>query len=422
MIQRFVGMSVVWLFTAIGWLVLSGTVDIRTGAADRTMKNKVGNLWGTAQTLVPPEISWSKEVIRKQESIQKDQSGSEVTTTRLIPETHRYNTPLQNSDIWVQVDLEHRRKGLLWYSTYTADFLATYQFANEDDDPHTHFFTFPLPDPNGVYDNFSCFLNDQPAPYNLFEHMIQVRVKLNPGETARISVGFRSFGQDDWRYLFRRDGEVGMVKDFQLSLITNFEDIDFPDGTLSPTLKEPTESGWKLTWTYSNLMSGSGIGIRMPSRINPGPFVSRVTRFAPVSLLFFFFVLFVITVVNKLPLRTEHYFFLACAFFAFHLLFAYLVDHVDLHLSFFISSVVSIFLVVSYLRLVAGRTFAMREAGLSQFIYLVLFSYSFFFEGYTGLIVTVGAILTLFITMQMTARRQHVIKGISPEYPNLSTP
>ena len=34
----------------------------------------------------------------------------------------------------------------------------------------------------------------------------------------------------------------------------------------------------------------------------------------------------------------------------------------------------------------------------------MLFSYAFFFEGYTGLTVTVGAVLTLFVLMQLTAR------------------
>ena len=31
-------------------------------------------------------------------------------------------------------------------------------------------------------------------------------------------------------------------------------------------------------------------------------------------------------------------------------------------------------------------------------------SYAFFFKGYTGLVVTIGAILSLFIVMQLTAR------------------
>jgi len=33
-----------------------------------------------------------------------------------------------------------------------------------------------------------------------------------------------------------------------------------------------------------------------------------------------------------------------------------------------------------------------------------LFSYAFFFEGFTGLAVTIGTIITLFVVMQMTGR------------------
>jgi VIT1/CCC1 family predicted Fe2+/Mn2+ transporter len=61
-------------------------------------------------------------------------------------------------------------------------------------------------------------------------------------------------------------------------------------------------------------------------------------------------------------------------------------------------------LVISYLRLVTGMRRALLQAGVAQMVFLVLFSYAFFFEGYTGLSVTVGAIITLFVLMQMTAR------------------
>jgi inner membrane protein involved in colicin E2 resistance len=99
-----------------------------------------------------------------------------------------------------------------------------------------------------------------------------------------------------------------------------------------------------------------------------------------------------------------HYFFLAAAFFAFHLLLAYLADHISIHAAFAICSAVSIFLVVSYLRIVVNATFAWREAALAQFVYLVLFSYAFFFQGFTGLAITIGAIISLFAAMQVTAR------------------
>jgi hypothetical protein len=59
---------------------------------------------------------------------------------------------------------------------------------------------------------------------------------------------------------------------------------------------------------------------------------------------------------------------------------------------------------VSYLRRVAGARLALGEAAVAQIVFLVLFSYAFFFEGYTGLTVTIGAIATLFVLMQATAR------------------
>jgi inner membrane protein involved in colicin E2 resistance len=99
-----------------------------------------------------------------------------------------------------------------------------------------------------------------------------------------------------------------------------------------------------------------------------------------------------------------NYFFLAAAFFAFHLLLAYLVDHVPVHAAFVLASTASIVLVVSYLRLVCGLRAALVEAGLAQLVFLVLFSYAFFFEGFTGLTVTIGAVLTLFVLMQLTGR------------------
>ena len=68
------------------------------------------------------------------------------------------------------------------------------------------------------------------------------------------------------------------------------------------------------------------------------------------------------------------------------------------------ASVVSVGLVVSYLRTVVGPRFAVLEAGLAQFVYLVLFSFSFFLKGFTGLAITIGCIVTLFVAMQVTAK------------------
>jgi len=60
--------------------------------------------------------------------------------------------------------------------------------------------------------------------------------------------------------------------------------------------------------------------------------------------------------------------------------------------------------VVSYMRLVAGARFAVLYAGLAQLVYLVGFSYAFFFVGYTGLSIVIVAILTLLVIMMATGR------------------
>jgi inner membrane protein involved in colicin E2 resistance len=142
----------------------------------------------------------------------------------------------------------------------------------------------------------------------------------------------------------------------------------------------------------------------MPEKLQPGPLAGQISYFAPVSLFFFFFLMFIITTLRDIELHPMNYFFLASAFFAFHLLLAYLADHISIHLAFAICSLVSIFLVVSYLRLVVGMRFAAVEAASAQLIYLVLFSYAFFFKGFTGLAITIGAIATLFVVMQATGR------------------
>src|SRR5213596_63279 len=117
--------------------------------------------------------------------------------------------------------------------------------------------------------------------------------------------------------------------------------------------------GWDLAWRYSNLISGFQIDITMPEKLQPGPLAGEISYFAPVSLLLFFFLMFTITTLRSIDLHPMNYFFLAAAFFSFHLLLAYLVDHIAIHLAFLICSGVSIFLVVSYLRIVVGPRFAL---------------------------------------------------------------
>jgi inner membrane protein involved in colicin E2 resistance len=146
------------------------------------------------------------------------------------------------------------------------------------------------------------------------------------------------------------------------------------------------------------------MGVVTPTRIQPGELASEMSYSAPISLGFFMLWMFVLSLLRGIDLHPINHLFLAAAFFSFHLLFAYTADRLPVEGAFALASVVSVTLVVSYLRLVVGPAFALREAGLAQMLYLVGFSLAHFWDGYTGLTVTVLGILTLFVLMQMTGR------------------
>ena len=51
-----------------------------------------------------------------------------------------------------------------------------------------------------------------------------------------------------------------------------------------------------------------------------------------------------------------------------------------------------------------GAQLIVRESQVAQFVYLVAFSYAFFLKGFTGLAITGGTVVSLFVVMQVTGR------------------
>ena len=398
MIKRIVALSLIFCMTALAWVILGSVTQFRTRAQDTTLKHSVRQLWGTAQKQRAPYVYYQTQIEKKVKT-----TSNSKTEIEIITETKDNQAILDSSYITVDLELDRRKKGLLWYSTYRVLYSGEYIIENTTNKEKDYFFVYTFPTNDGIYDNFEMTIDGKEIEKLIPSNgKITKRLEIGPGDSRIVSIGYGSQGMDDWWYIF--GSGVSHIRNFKLIMTTDFDDIDFPENSISPVEKEKTESGWKLTWHYSNLISGIQIGMGMPKKLNPGPFVSRVSYFAPVSLFLFMFLVFVISIVKKINIHPMNYFFIAAAFFSFHLLLAYLVDHMALHPSLLICSVVSIFLVISYMRLVVGVRFAYLEIGISQFVYLVLFSYAFFLEGFTGLAITICCILTLFIVMHNTAR------------------
>jgi Inner membrane protein CreD len=411
--RRLIAIALVWLGCSVAWMILGSTLLVRSGETSSRLGDDVSELWGPPMRQLPPSAT---------ALLPEDQAapaGPRVPARPVdpgapyaapsLPRTAGPTPPipLVGSEIQVALALQHRQKGLVWFPTYSVSFSSRYTFENPTAEVAEASFEFPLEAEHALYDGFDVLGADGSSVGATVDRGVaRWHGQLGPHQKVSYQVRYKSRGTTRWQYDLTSG--TGNVKNFALALDTDFTSVDFSPGTLSPSSHAASGGRWHGDWDFKTLVASSPIGVDLPQKLNPGPLASRITFFAPVSLLFFFFVVAILAEAREKKLHPLHYFFFGMAFFAFHLLFSYLVDHVSVFPSFAIASAVSVFLVVSYARLFVGSKFALREMGVAQLIYLVLFSFSFFWTGFTGLAITIGAILTLFVLMQITGRKKLV--------------
>ena len=406
--KRFLAIGFIWLCCALAWMVLGSAIVYRTGEASGELNKEVQQLWGPPRQQQPPYAIW-RETKKVNELITNyDGQGRPHVSSIERDQVLEHPVALRLSDISIWLRLEHRRKGLLWFPTYEVEFKGRYALENDAAEPKLIEISFPLEKGNVVHDGFKVLdASGKWVETSLENNRASWTEAFGPNQAREYLISYRSRGMSSWHYGTAGvglAGAAGRARNFSLAIETNFANVDFPPGSLSPSKHEHIDGGWRGLWNFDSIVTTSSIGIELPQKLNPGPLASRITFFAPVGLLFFFFVVAVFAQLQGQNIHPMNYFFFGCAFFAFHLLFAYLLDHLPIFPAFALSSAVSLFLVVTYSRLFVGWRFALVEMALSQLVYLVVFSFTFFWQGFTGLAITVGAILTLFVMMQVTGR------------------
>ncbi len=394
-ITRLLGVGAIFVVTTIAWAILGANMTHRTQHQSGKLRGSVTSLWGSPMAQKAPTLTL----------LGFDQNQRNQTTR------------LSSSNLKVKLGLDQRRRGLIWYDLYDVGFDGRWTYTHKEDTRGELQISFEFPDRNALYDGFR-FVVDGNDSANLVKpdaEAITRVVTVEPGQTVELRITYKSRGQGTWRYV--PSNTVANLERFQLQMVTDFSDIDFPRGTLSPSHKKRKGKGWQLDWSFSQVITGHHIGMVMPKHIQPGELATSLSFSAPISLGFFFLVILILATMRKIEIHPVNYLFLAAGFFAFHLLFSYSVDHITVVPAFIISSLVSVLLVVTYLRLVVSNRFAFVEAALAQLVYLIGFSMAHFWEGYTGISVTVLVILTLFLVMQATGRVKWAEKLKGPPKP-----
>ncbi len=399
---RLFSIAAIFAVTCAAWVVLGGVMSSRSGAQSYELRSRVSDLWGLPQEQHGPSLAFewtpTKEVFHT-ETVK----GVERRVSALVDlDPQKQDVSVAATRVDVDLHLDQRLKGLVWYSLYDVGFRGAWTYLHAEPSAGKLRVRFRFPDAQGMYDAFAFTVDGKEQDLRPKDGVVEALVPVQPGQRVELGVTYKSRGLDEWKYV--PDPGVSSLKDFRLAMTTDFGEIDFPAATLSPSQRTRAGGGWQLLWAFEHVVTGHAIGMAMPARVQPGQLAAQLSFSAPISLGFFFVLLLVLGRLRGLELHPVNYIFVSAAFFSFHLLFAYSVDHLHLALAFALSSATSVALVVSYLRLVVSARFAFVEAAAAQLVYLIGFSLAHFWEGFTGLAVTVLSILTLFLLMQLTGK------------------
>ena len=379
-IPRIVAIVFIYLLAAGGWMILGTATSERSTGSSNHLAREVAQSWGGP-------------LIQRAPSIERLEDGRAVE--KVVPSA---------TNLTVHIDEDARKKGLINYPTYNVHMDAIWTIANPSAQEATYAFHFSFPNPGGTYDSFVFSINGE----NQQQHIdtqggLSSKLTIPADKETTVRVSFITRGMETWRY--QPGSHSGRVRNLKATITTDFKNFDYTNDSISAnTAPVDFENGVKLVWDTDDLITKRDLGIVIPEKLNPGPVTSRITFFAPVCLGFFFLLVATITIVCRIPIHPMHYLFVAGGFFAFHLLLAYLVDHLTMSMSFAIAAVVSCALNGTYLRSALGGKFPLAASLGGQGFFLILFSYSFFFTGVTGLTVAIGSVATLAVLMRVTAQ------------------
>src|ERR1700685_2736937 len=147
MLMRLVGVALVLVAATIGWLILGATIGMRTEASDVSQREQLAAIWGAEQAQQAPGFVY--------ESSRVDKKGHTIVDdTAATPVSSRVNVDLR---------LDPRQKGLLWYNTYAVGFTAAYRVVNPG--PYARLkVTFPFPSESATYDDFALDVDGVRVP------------------------------------------------------------------------------------------------------------------------------------------------------------------------------------------------------------------------------------------------------------------
>ncbi len=395
--KRLLGYAFVFFLLVPTWFILGGVNHDRSRDAEGALSMEVSSLFGGPVTFRPPKVTRQgvDEVVSR---VKEDDAW--VDQVELVPYAHPVG--LQRHHLLADVGEERRNRGLVSFRLFTVDAAASWAFTSSGDPGETMRIGWRPPQVSMIED-FEVRLEGEPVQVDLQEGTLWLEVPAAPARQVVMDVDLRTRGRDRVGYA---DDESGLatLRDVDVRLRLDQDDHDLPMDAASPTRVIDRDGGVELLWVSDTMITDRSFEASFADPMQPGELAARLAWAAPWSLALFVSFIGALVVVRDIDVHPIHLVLTGMGFFAFNLLFSYLVDVVGVGWAFAVSAAVSVFLVTTYLSQAVSPAFGYRQAGVAQLVFLVGFALANVWEGMTGLSITVTGIVTLWAIMRITAK------------------
>jgi len=372
----------------IGWALLMVRVETRTYFAMYEQMESVKRIWGGNLEQPMPSLRYKS-------------FGSDVSTLN--------RGELTSSDIAVALQMDYRKKGMVYYTGYNADFTGMYRIHNPQNDAIYLSFIFPYPVQagQGMLQDVTVLVNGEEDIQNT-EYQQNLALwtgMLQAGETLDIGVHYKGRGLTHFIYGFEPGAQIN---NFRMTFhVSGTRNVDYPVSTMTPTQIDRTSDGVTLTWKLDRSLTDLNVGVLLPDKLNIAQQIAVMAQRAPVFYLLFLISLYIMLILKKQPIRFLNIAVISVIYFFFYPLFAYLSVYLTPFSAFAVSFGILGLLLFNYARILYTLRMALVICAAYSF-YLGITSIAALFPTHTGLILVIESVVILAIVIQVLSHYQNV--------------
>jgi hypothetical protein len=335
------------------------------------------------------ESNWGSNIYQKSPNVAAELFEGSADEVRMAAK----NIKIAQSDVKAELNMDYRRKGLIYFPTYVTNFKANYVIKNENDKPVKASLLFPLPEGDSLVWDVEMVVGSSKEGVNIRTGEIAWKGEMKAKEEKQVLVKYSARGLEDFSYALANNQGL---QDFKMEVAVNGADkVDFPKGALSPTKINERENGWDLGWNFANVLTSPNITVKIFAKQNLSEQVSRLFWYLPILLGMFLLTVLGVAKLAKKQIGVFDLSLLIALYIIFYPLLTYLVSVLDwmnlyqgMGIAWLVISIITLYL-YAYL---FGSKVALTLGVLLQLAYLGFFPVALLLPQLTGLLSIIGVV------------------------------